>query len=43
VSNRRYRHHLNEDKIKEIVAKLRNDEELEYERIPLYDQSKLEE
>jgi NADH-quinone oxidoreductase E subunit len=43
VSNRRYRHRLNEDKIKEIVAKLRNDEELEYERIPLYDQSKLEE
>ncbi len=42
ISNRRYRHKLTEDKLKDIIEKLRNDEELPYERIPLYDQTPIE-
>ncbi len=39
VTNKRYCHNLTEDKMKGIIEKLRNDEELPYERIPLTDQS----
>lgn len=39
ISNRRYRHKLTEEKLQAIIEKLRNDEELPYERIPLYDQT----
>lgn len=39
VTNRRYVHHLTEEKVRELVEKLRNDEEIPYERIPLNDQS----
>ena len=39
VTNKRYAHCLTEDKIKNMVAKLRAGEELEYEQIPLSDQS----
>jgi len=39
VNNRRYLHHLDEEKVKAMVEKLRKDEELPYERIPLADQS----
>lgn len=43
VSNRRYVHKLTKERIDEIVQKLRNGEELPYERIPLTDQSIIDE
>ena len=42
VTNRRYVHNLTEEKINNLVKKLRNDEEIPYERIPLNDQSILD-
>lgn len=42
VNNRRYVHHLTEEKAKELVDKVRNGEEIPYEKIPLYDQSVIE-
>lgn len=39
VTNRRYLHNLTKEKVDKLVAKLRNDEEIPYERIPLSDQS----
>ena len=42
VDNKRYVHHLTEEKAKEMIEKVRRDEELPYEKIPLYDQSVLD-
>lgn len=42
ISNRRYMHNLTEEKIDELVRKLRNDEEIPYEQVPLKDQSLIE-
>jgi len=42
VNNRRYVHHLTEEKVKELVGKVRNGEAIPYEKIPLYDQSAIE-
>lgn len=42
ISNRRYAHHLTKEKLASIVEKLRNDEDIPYEQIPLYDQSKID-
>ncbi|MEM7657739.1 MAG: NAD(P)H-dependent oxidoreductase subunit E, partial [Bacteroidota bacterium] len=39
VTNRRYLHNLTKEKVDKLVAKLRNDEDIPYERIPLSDQS----
>ena len=42
ITNRRYLHNLTEEKIRDMVEKLRNDKEIPYERIPLNDQSILD-
>lgn len=42
VTNRRYVHHLTEEKADSLIQKLRNDEDIPYERIPLSDQSILD-
>ncbi|MEO1449239.1 MAG: NADH-quinone oxidoreductase subunit NuoE [Bacteroidota bacterium] len=39
ITNRRYRHKLTKEKVDALIQQLRNDEEIPYERIPLYDQS----
>lgn len=39
VTNRRYVHNLTKEKVNDLVQKLRNDETITYERIPLNDQS----
>ncbi len=43
ITNRRYMHNLTEEKIDQLIEKLRNDEEIPFESIPLKDQSKIEE
>lgn len=43
INNRRYAHHLTEEKIKALVEKVRAGEEIPYEKIPLYDQSNIDE
>ncbi len=42
ITNRRYAHHLTKEKLDDIISKLRNDEEITYEQVPLYDQSKID-
>ncbi len=42
VSNRRYVHRLNREKVTEVVEKLRKGEDIPYEPIPLSDQSIIE-
>ncbi len=42
VSNRRYVHHLTEEKIDALIEKLRRDEEVPFESIALKDQSQIE-
>ena len=42
VTNRRYVHHLTPEKVDGLIAKLQNDEEIPYERIPLSDQSNID-
>ena len=40
ITNRRYVHHLTEEKVDQLIEKLSKDEELPYEQIPLYDQTR---
>ena len=42
VNNRRYVHHLTEEKVKDLVASLRKGEDIPYEKIPLSDQQVIE-
>ncbi|MEM7367483.1 MAG: NADH-quinone oxidoreductase subunit NuoE [Bacteroidota bacterium] len=39
ISNRRYAHNLTKEKVDGLINKLRNDEEIPYEKIPLSPQS----
>lgn len=39
ITNRRYVHNLNEDKVRQTIDKLRSGMELEYEQIPLTNQN----
>lgn len=39
VTNRRYQHNLTKEKVDKLIAKLRNDEEIPYEKIPLSPQN----
>ena len=41
ITNRRYVHNLTEEKMDQLIEKLRNDEDIPFESIPLKDQSKL--
>ncbi|MEL6732921.1 MAG: NAD(P)H-dependent oxidoreductase subunit E [Bacteroidota bacterium] len=42
VTNRRYVHNLTHEKADDLIQKLRNDEEIDYEQIPLKEQSATE-
>lgn len=42
LTNRHYVHNLTEEKIDQLVDKLRNDEEIPYEQVPLYDQTRFQ-
>ncbi|MEM9987079.1 MAG: NADH-quinone oxidoreductase subunit NuoE [Bacteroidota bacterium] len=42
VTNRRYLHNLTEAKMDELIGKLRNDEEIPFESVPLRDQSQID-
>ncbi len=42
VTNRRYLHNLTEAKMDDLIEKLRNDEEIPFESVPLRDQSQID-
>ncbi len=42
LSNRRYAHNLTPEKVDALIEKLRNDEEIPFESVPLSDQSQID-